>query len=123
MDPKPPPTSPEITRTLCSGIPSTNAAMSRRWTWGFWEVTQRVSSPVAELYEAMDARGSMALGMRRWLIRRCLTTRAAPLIAAAVLSLSPIDQRKLTLPGALSWIWGAPACTAFSPSVTAGSTS
>ena len=44
-------------------------------------------------------------------------------MAAAVLSLSPIDHRKVTLPGAFAWICGAPGCTAFSPSVTAGSTS
>ena len=123
LDPNPPPTSPEITRTLCSGIPSTNAAMSSRWTWGFWEVTQQVSSPIAELYEAIEARGSIALGIRRWLIRRCLTTLCAPLMAASVVALSPMFQLKATLPGALSWIWGAPRWTAFSPSVTAGSTS
>jgi hypothetical protein len=71
----------------------------------------------------MEARGSMALGIRRWLTRRWRTTLAAPLMAASVLSLSPIDQRKATLPGALSWSCGAPGRTAFSPSVTAGSTS
>ena len=42
MEPKPPPTSGAITRTLCSGMPSTKAVMSSRCTWGFCEVTQSV---------------------------------------------------------------------------------
>ncbi len=104
FEPNPPPTSGAITRILCSGMPRTNAAMSSRWTWGFWEVTQHVSSPVAGLNCAIDARGSIALGINRWLIKRCLTTRWAPLIAASVLSLSPMFHSNATLPGALSWI-------------------
>ena len=44
-------------------------------------------------------------------------------MAASVLSLSPMDHLKATFPGALSWIWGAPGATAFSPLVTDGSTS
>ena len=65
----------------------------------------------------------MAFGINRWFTSRCLTTRAAPRMAASVFSLSPIDHVKATLPGALSWSWGAPGVTAFSPSVTAGSAS
>jgi hypothetical protein len=97
--------------------------MSSRCTCGFWEVIHAVSSPVPGFQEAHDARGSIALGISRWLTRRCTTTWAADLMAASVLSLSPIDHRKATLPGAFSWSWGAPGATAFSPSVTDGSAS
>ena len=121
LEPNPPPTSGEMTRSLCSGIPRTNAAISRRWTCGFCVVTQRVISPVAGLALASAARGSMALGMSRWLTKCSFTTLAAPRKAASVLSLSPSDQRNETLSGASSWSFGAPPSVARTASVTTGS--
>ena len=46
FEPKPPPTSGEMTRNLCSGTPRTNAPMISRWTCGFCDVTHNVSSSV-----------------------------------------------------------------------------
>ena len=87
---------------------------------GFWLVTQSVSSPLAETYWARAARGSMALGMSRWLRMRSLTTTSAALNAASV---SPplTFQWKQTLPGTSAWTWTAPGCAAFQASTTTGS--
>ncbi len=104
MEPKPPPTSGAMTRTLCSGMPSTKAHMSSRCTCGFCEVTHSVSSPVASSKRATQARGSMALATSRWLTMRFFTVTAAPLKAASVAAASPSSHLKATLPG-------APSCT------------
>ena len=50
---------------------------------GSGDVTQSVTSLVAELYWASAARGSIALGMSRWLTMRSLTTTSAALNAAS----------------------------------------
>jgi len=121
FEPKPPPTSGEITRSLCSGNPSTKAAMIRRCTCGFCDVTQSVTSPVPGLALARAERGSMAFGMRRWLRKLCFTTFAAPANALSVAALSPSCQRKQTLSEASSWTAGAPRSSALAGSVTAGS--
>ena len=73
--------------------------------WGFCEVTQSVTSSLAERYCASAARGSIALGMSRWLMIRSLTTTSAALNAA---STSPPEtfQWKQTLPGTSAWSWG-----------------
>ena len=102
-------------------MPRTNAAIKRRWTCGFWVVTQSVISPVAGLALASAARGSIALGISRWLTKCSLTTRDAPRNAASVLSLSPNDQRKQTLSGASSCSFGAPGSVARTASITTSS--
>ena len=38
FEPKPPPTSGDTTRSLCSGATCTNAAITRRAKWGFCDV-------------------------------------------------------------------------------------
>src|SRR2546422_8551729 len=81
-----------MTRILVSGIERTNAAIRRRWTCGFCDVTQSVSSPVARETDATHARGSIAFGMSRWLRSGWRTTVAADLNAASVAALSPIVQ-------------------------------
>ena len=49
LEPKPPPTSGAITRTLCSGRPMTKAVISSRSTCGFWLATYSVYSSLARL--------------------------------------------------------------------------
>ncbi len=65
----------------------------------------------------------MGLATSRWLTIRFFTVTAADLKAASVAAASPICHLNATLPGATSWIWGAPGAAAFSVAVTAGSTS
>ena len=108
-------------RNLVSGIPSTNAAMSSRCTCGFCVVIQAVTSPVPGFTLARVARGSIALGISRWLWNFCFTVFAALLNASSVFCLSPSDHLKETLFGASLWSCGAPACAALIPSTTAGS--
>jgi hypothetical protein len=48
LEPKPPPTSGAITRSLCSGAMPMNAEMTRRATCGFWVVFQSVKLDVPE---------------------------------------------------------------------------
>ena len=95
-------------RTLCSGMPVTNAASSSRWMCGVWLDIQTVYSSVPGLYQPMSPRVSIGFGMSRWLTRRCLTTTSAPSIAASVPALSPTDHSNTTLFGAFSWSCGAP---------------
>ena len=90
LEPKPPPTSGAITRTLCSGRPSTKAVISRRSTCGFWLATYSVYSSEARLYVALAARGSIALGIRRLLVRSIFDTFAAFANTASTCALSPI---------------------------------
>ncbi|MNV43588.1 hypothetical protein D3C71_1353040 [compost metagenome] len=90
LEPKPPPTSGAITRTLCSGRPITKAVISSRSTCGFWLLTYSVYSSLARLYEPMAARGSIALGMSRLLTRSSLVTCAAFANAASTAPLSPM---------------------------------
>ena len=86
---------------------------------GFWDVTQSVTSLVEDVYCASAARGSIALGIRRWLTIRSLTTTSADRKAASV---SPplTFHLKQTLLGTSAWSWGWPFCVAFSASVTEG---
>src|SRR5262245_64113987 len=95
--------------------------MSNRCTWGFWEVTHKVNSPVASSKRAVQALGSMALATRRWLTMRLLTLTGADANAASVADRSPIAHLKATLPGTDAWTSGWPAWDAFSVLVTAGS--
>src|SRR5438128_10921383 len=97
-----------MTRILVSGIERTNAAIRRRWTCGFCDVTQSVSSPVPGETDAMHARGSIAFGMSRWLRSAWCTTVAADLNAAAVAGLSPIGQWQHWFFGLLANGWGDP---------------
>ena len=50
LGPKPPPIWGEITRIFVSGMPKTNAVISKRMTCGACEVIQTVYSPVAGMY-------------------------------------------------------------------------
>ena len=72
---------------------------------GFCEVTQSVTSLVADRYCASAARGSIALGMSRWLMMRSLTTTSAAWKAAST-SPPATFQWKQTLPGTSAWSWG-----------------
>ena len=55
----------EMQRTLCSGMPVTNAVSSSRWIWGVWLDIQTVYSSVPGLYRPMSPRVSIEFGMRR----------------------------------------------------------
>src|SRR5436189_184840 len=80
LEPKPPPTSGEITRNLCSGMPRTNAPMMSRWTCGFCDVTHSVRGAVRIvgdhdrhcLADISDARD------REWRLWRHLHVRQHP---------------------------------------------
>ena len=65
--PNAPPTSGAMQRTLCSGMPVTNAVSSSRWMCGVWLDIQTVYSSVPGLYQPMSPRVSIGFGMRRWL--------------------------------------------------------
>ena len=64
----------EITRSFCSGIPRVNALSSNRIVWGFWLVVQSVIVSEKASHCATAARGSIALGTRRWLMSSSSTT-------------------------------------------------
>ena len=82
LAPKPPPTSGATTRMLFSGMPVTSAS-STLSTWGIWVEVQIVSSSLMPIGAATTERGSMGLGMRRWLMNRRVTTTSASALAAA----------------------------------------
>ena len=83
LEPKPPPTSGAITRSLCSGAMPTKAEMTRRATCGFCVVFQRVRPSVPASYSPIAARGSIAFGTRRLLMKSSLVTWCAALNAAS----------------------------------------
>jgi hypothetical protein len=116
--PKPPPTWSATQRILFSGMPKTKAVISRRMMCGSCELIQTVYSPVAGSYWAAAPRGSMGVGIRRWLTRRSLTTTSASSSASAVACSSPHDQSIAMLPGAFSCSWSAPSSAARSASTT-----
>ena len=62
MLPKAPPTSGLMTRTLCSGMPSTNAVMSSRMMCGVWLLIQMVYSSVPGSYLPIEPRDSPWVG-------------------------------------------------------------
>ena len=121
MEPKAPPTSGLMTRTLCSGMPVTKAVSSSRWMCGVWLDIQIVYSSVPGLYRPMSPRTSSGFGIRRLLTSRWWRTTSAFANAASVPSLSPTFHSNTTLLGAFSWSCGAPGWVAFSASTTAGS--
>ncbi len=89
FEPKPPPTSGAMTRSLCSGAMPTKAAITSRATCGFCEVFQSVKFCVPLSYSPMATRGSIALGTRRLLTMSSFVTCLADLIAASVAFASP----------------------------------
>ena len=82
LAPKPPPTSGATTRMWFSGIPVTRAS-STRSTWGICVDDQMVSSSLIPMGAATTERGSIGLGMSRWLMKRRVTTTSASALAAA----------------------------------------
>ena len=88
---------------------------------GVWLLNHTVYSSVPGSYRPMAPRTSMGLGISRWLTSRWRTTTSASSMAAAVPSLSPVNQAHATLPGAFSWSCGAPGWAASQASTTAGS--
>src|SRR3989454_3611911 len=80
-----------MTWIRCSGYFST-IERTRRWTNGFCDVTWRVSSRVPGSNCAIAARGSIAVGCRRWFTNRWLTTTSA---SWKTLSTSPPRQDPL----------------------------
>ena len=121
MLPNPPPTSGEITRSLLSGIPSVNAESSSRIGWGFWLVVQTVISSEAASHCAAAARGSIAVGMRRWFTSSTSTTSSASANAFSQASWSPRAQWYETLSSISAWTRGAPSSMAPRASTTVGS--
>src|SRR5437867_8714537 len=108
-----------MTWIRCSGYFST-IERTRRWTNGFCDVTWRVSSRVPGSNCAIAARGSIAVGCRRWFTNRWLTTTSA---SWKTLSTSPPAKIHLnaTLSGASPWSGARPGFVAVSTSVTTGS--
>ena len=89
LEPKPPPTSGAITRSLCSGAMPMKADSTSRATCGFWLVVWSVKASLPASYSPIAARGSMALGISRLLTRSILVTCLAPAKAASTAALSP----------------------------------
>ncbi len=89
FEPKPPPTSGAITRSLCSGAMPMKAEITSRATCGFCEVFQSVKWSLPASYSASAARGSIAFGTRRLLMMSSLVTCLAAAKAAAVALASP----------------------------------
>ena len=89
FEPKPPPTSGAMTRSLCSGAMPTKAAITSRATCGFCDVFQSVKFCVPLSYSPMATRGSIALGTSRLLTMSSLVTCFADLIAASAAFASP----------------------------------
>ena len=89
FEPKPPPTSGAMTRSLCSGAMPTKAAITSRATCGFCEVFHSVKFCVPLSYSPIATRGSIAFGTRRLLTMSSLVTCLADLIAASAALASP----------------------------------
>ncbi len=87
---------------------------------GFCEVTQSVTSFIAELYWASAARGSIALGTRRWLMMRSFTVTSALLNAASTSPPFTVHLKQMLF-GTSAWSCGWPLAVAFSALATAGS--
>ena len=83
FEPKPPPTSGAITRSLCSGVMPTKAEMTSRATCGFCDVFQSVRLSLPASYSASATRGSIAFGARRLLTMSSLVTCLAAAKAAS----------------------------------------
>src|SRR5438034_5931132 len=108
-----------MTWIRCSGYFST-IERTRRWTNGFCDVTWRVSSRVPGSNCAIAARGSIAVGCRRWFTNRWFTTTSA---SWKTLSTSPPAKIHLHAPlsGASPGSGARPGFVALSTSVTTGS--
>ena len=123
FEPKPPPTSGAITRSLCSGAMPMNAEMTSRATCGFCVVFHSVNAPVPESYSPIAARGSMAFGTSRLLMMSSLVTWLADLNAASTafgIAEMPLIDRVARRD--FVDLCGAPAFCAAAGSATAGST-
>ena len=83
--PKPPPTSRVITRTLCSGMPSSRAA-NIRTSCGACVPAQTVSSPLARDHSATRPRVSIGTAPCPCSQIVSLTTCAAESYASAIVS-------------------------------------
>ena len=95
--------------------------MTARIVCGFCVDVYSVERPEAASKSASVARGSMALGMSRWLMNSRVVRWAAFAQAASVASRSPRSQMKARLPFASAWICCAPSATASGTDATAGS--
>ena len=69
-------------RRLFSGIPVTSAMRTRRMC-GICVDDQTVISSLMPIGAATTDRGSMKVGMRRWLMKRRLTTTSAFALASS----------------------------------------
>src|SRR6266568_8198677 len=121
--PKPPPTSGEMTRILCSGSPATSA-YTVRCACGAWVLHQMVSLPVTLSKSATAPQVSSGAGCTRGYSTSCSTTTSASANTASVRALSPADQSKMWLsvvPSLSSQITGASGSVARRASTTAGS--
>ena len=67
LEPKPPPTSGAMTRILCSGMPVTSE-MKMRTKCGTWVADQIVYESTPAVGSTTTERGSIALGISRWLM-------------------------------------------------------
>lgn len=125
LPPKPPPTSGAITRSLCSGMPSVSADITRRMC-GTWVADHMVIwAPVGS---TTQARGSMNAGIRRCWRKRRLTTISDDLSASSTSLPVPASaesnfQTALVLLPWSSWTSGAPSAMAASMSRMTGSSS
>ena len=112
--PKPPPTSPAITRTAVSGTPSTDCASNWRMRWGTWVEARIVYRPSARENSPMAPRCSIGAAVSRLCDTSSRTTCEDAAIAASALASSPRWMVNATLSGAWSQIAVAPSANASS---------
>ncbi len=121
--PKPPPTSPTTTRTLCALMPGSASTSELRTPVGIWLLNRTVRRDVAASKSASTVRGSIGAGARRWFSTSTVTVWAARWNACAAAAASPCRASAAMLSGAASHSTGAPGVIARTGSVTAGSSS
>ena len=117
--PKPPPTSPTVTRTCSAGMPS-SLASDCCMPDGFCELACSVSRPLAASTPARAPRGSIVTGASRWLCSASRVTCCARANAASQAAALPKRETAATLPGASGHSGGADSASAASSVATAG---
>src|SRR6059058_3394570 len=87
--PKPPPTSPTVTRTCSGPMPSTSVPSELRTPEGIWLLMRSVNRP-SSATQASTERGSIETAATRWLAIVSCTTCAACWKASAAFFASPM---------------------------------
>ena len=120
--PKPPPTSPTVTRTWSRDRPRMSLHSELRTPLGIWLLMRSVRRPSSAIHASTE-RGSMVSAATRWLVMASLTTCAAAANASAVAASLPWRISAAMLSDASGHKAGAPAVVASVKPTTCGSSS